>query len=76
MLVAHALGSLTRACQVGEYNVDSSPSPLAMSKKRPVMWLDGNLDVPKLASVELKYRKIKVLIALVCSISYYTFFIC
>lgn len=74
MLVAHAFGSLTRACQVGEYNYHSS-QPLAMYRKRPVVWLDGELDVPKLASVELKYKKIKVLIALVCSISYYTLFI-
>ena len=44
-------------------------SPLTMYRKRPVVWLDGELDVPKLASVELKYRKIKVLIALVCSIT-------
>lgn len=47
---------------MGEYNYHSG---LAMEKKRPVVWLDGELDVPKLASVELKYRKITVLIALV-----------
>ena len=54
---------------MGEYNVHARLSPLAMYRKRPVVWLDGELNVPKLASVELKYRKIKVLIALVCSIT-------
>lgn len=39
---------------------------LEMERKRPIVWLDGNLDVPKLASLELKYSRIKVLIALVC----------
>ena len=43
----------------------SKKAPLTMDRKRPVVWLDGEMDVPKLASVELKYRKIKVLIALV-----------
>ena len=56
--------SLYCACQVGEYKYHSNP-PLIMDKKRPVVWLDGEMDVPKLASVELKYRKITVLIALV-----------
>ena len=42
------------------------PMPqLEMERKRPIVWLDGNLDVPKLASLELKYSRIKVLIALV-----------
>lgn len=60
------MDSLNCACQVGEYNVHAgSKPPLTMYRKRPVVWLDGELDVPKLASVELKYRKIKVLIALV-----------
>ena len=49
----------------------SDSLPLTMYKKRPVVWLDGEYDVPKLASVELKYKKINVLIALVCNISYY-----
>jgi len=39
--------------------------PLTMDRKRPIVWLDGDLEVPKLASVELKYMKIKVLIVLV-----------
>lgn len=56
--------SLYCACQVGEYKYRSNPR-LIMEKKRPVVWLDGEMDVPKLASVELKYRKITVLIALV-----------
>ena len=63
------MNSSTCSRQVGEYNVHARLSPLAMYRKRPVVWLDGELDVPKLASVELKYRKIKVLIALVCSIT-------
>jgi len=50
--------------KVGEYNYRRSEKPFIMDKKRPVVWLDGELDVPKLASVELKYRKITVLIAL------------
>lgn len=50
---------------MGEYNDNHYKSPLVMDRKRPIVWLDGELDVPKLASVELKYRKIKVLIALV-----------
>lgn len=48
---------------MGEYKYRSKQ--LIMEKKRPVVWLDGEMDVPKLASVELKYRKITVLIALV-----------
>ena len=55
--------SLYCECQVGEYKYRSKQ--LIMEKKRPVVWLDGEMDVPKLASVELKYRKITVLIALV-----------
>ena len=42
-----------------------------MDRKRPIVWLDGELDTPKLASVELKYMKIKVLIALVRVINLY-----
>ncbi|KAL9979024.1 hypothetical protein ACROYT_G016616 [Oculina patagonica] len=49
--------------KVGEYNDNHLPR-LVMDRKRPIVWLDGELDVPKLASVELKYRRIKVLIAL------------
>ncbi|KAJ7380892.1 hypothetical protein OS493_004475 [Desmophyllum pertusum] len=49
--------------KVGEFN-DKYRSPLNMDRKRPIVWLDGELDTPKLASVELKYTKIKVLIAL------------
>ena len=41
-----------------------------MEKKRPIVWPDGTLSIPKLASVELKYRKIKVLIKLVRMANY------
>ena len=57
--------------QVGEYDNDRDINPLRMDRKRPIVWLDGELDTPKLASVELKYMKIKVLIALVRVINLY-----
>lgn len=49
---------------MGEYN-DKLIPPLKMDRKRPIVWLDGDLEVPKLASVELKYTRITVLTALV-----------
>ncbi|XP_067054539.1 glutamate receptor 2-like isoform X1 [Acropora muricata] len=49
--------------KVGKYDERSRP-PLNMTKKRPIVWPDGTLSIPKLASLELKYRKIKVLIKL------------
>ncbi|XP_048580684.1 glutamate receptor 1 isoform X2 [Nematostella vectensis] len=33
-----------------------------LEKKRPVIWLNGGIEVPKLASLALKYKKLKVLI--------------
>ena len=41
-----------------------------MYRKRPIVWPGGGLDTPKLASILLKYRKIKVLIAVV-RLNYY-----
>lgn len=35
-----------------------------MNRKKPIVWPNGTLNTPTLASVELKYMKIKVLIAL------------
>ena len=53
--------------QVGEWNDDKYP-PLNMERKRPIVWLDGEMDVPKLASLDLRYARLKVLVALVrCS---------
>lgn len=49
--------------EVGDFEWNRLPA-LKMNRKRPIVWLDGNLDVPKLASLELKYSRIKVLIAL------------
>ncbi|KAK2566425.1 Glutamate receptor 2 [Acropora cervicornis] len=52
-----------RWVKVGRYH-EISTKPLNMTKKRPIVWPDGTLSIPKLASLELKYKKIKVLIKL------------
>ena len=38
---------------------------LEIDRKRPVVWLSGTLNVPQLARLDLKYKKLKVLTALV-----------
>ena len=56
---------------MGEFNDKRKPA-LKMTKKRPIIWLGGTMDTPKLASLELKYMKINVLIALVSIMKYST----